>query len=312
MAGRCACNQVCNCCSQSSPSIDVSGTGVVGACFVPQVNYSEQGKNRAQPGSDGGLYVGPQCLYDSRGQAITSGADGCVTLPAPAILNYNGVLISPDSQGRIPLPTGGLPPNFGDGLTSAPDGSLIAAVSGTFPTVDADGTTLGGADTDGAQIYVDAAGDLRAPAEHTSLSVTGGNDVWPASLHPVPDLFTTAASDPVVLVNPSPSRQMTVGRYVYAVVDLITPPDAGCNVSLQADFGSGMVPLRVLTWPQPLGGTASVRYWGQVTYFQSTILAPGDSLITTMQVEFHKVGVGTADPVLVSARCIATLFGVTR
>lgn len=311
MAGRCACNQACSCCTQSSSSIDVAGTGALGSCFVPQVNYSDNLKNRAQPGSDGGVFVAPQCLVSSQGASIASGADGCVTLPPPVILNYAGNPIAPDGTGRIALPPAAAPA-YGDGLDTLPDGTLIAAVSGAFPTAGLAGTVLGGSAVDGADIYIDDFGQLRAPPEHTAINASGGGDIFTTSLLAISSTYTTPATDPVMLINPSPARQMLLIRYVYVVVDVSTPPQSRPVLTLQGDFGEGWVGLRTLSWPELSGGTSGIRFEGVIPYLNQTVIAPNDSGTSAVRCIITKAGSGDADPVLIYAKGVIQMIGITQ
>lgn len=301
---------MCVCCNQGTPSVRVSGSGQQGDCVRPEVAYSDEVGNRAQPGSDGAVYVGPQAMRTAGGDPLGADVAGVITLPPPAILGYDGTLIAPDVDGRIPLPTGGLPPLFGAGLTTLTDGTLIPD-TGSWPVPDAQGHVLAGADTDGTTVYVDSNGVLRAPAEHTSIGVDGGTDVAPVGLITIASgMYTTVDSDSVVLINPSSARRMTVSRYVFAVVDLNCPANTLTEVALQADLGAGVQTLRTLNWPVASSGP-DIRTQAVVSFVDSTVLAPGDSQRVTMRVQVTKLGTGS-DPTLVYARTVCSMFGVTQ
>lgn len=312
MAGRCDCQRPCNCCTSPTDSIDVAGTGSGGLCWAPSVRYSLEAGNRARAGSDGAVFA-DTCVVLPDGNTADHNEDGCAIIPAPCILDYNNDPIVPDEGGCIQLPTNGAPPDFACGLKTAPiTGELMVATSGTIPASDLTGAALGGASTDYGETICDESGEVRGLPDHTAITVGAGEEVLADGLLAVPATFTSPSGAAVSLTNPSPSRRMLVERAVYGTVDLITPPVGAARVWLQENVnGGGWADVRSLRWPEPQGGTESIRFEGELSSFRTSTINPGDALTLELRVKISKVGAGADPPVAVTATVSCRLVGHT-
>lgn len=306
MAGRCACQRPCNCCTTSTPSISVGGSGGGGQCFRLEARYSPDPGNRARPGSEGGIYA-DTCVKGPDGEELARDANGCVTLPAPCILNVGGDPIVPDAEGCVQLPASA-PPEYDCGLQEDEDGVLSVKGSATWPPPSGDTAPLEGTSADGSGIYCDPiSGAIRGAPEHTSRYDFGQDQIVEPGLEVVNGTYTSPSSAAVTMTNPSPSRRMSVQRTLRLRAELVTPAGSSPTVSLQASVNGGAwANVQSAKWPEPSAG--SIRAAQQIGATLNSVLNPGD----TITVELRAVVQTTDNATLVEATTACTLLGVTR
>lgn len=309
MAGRCGCARGCNCCTVTTPSVAVSGSGSAGACFQPEVRYSADAGNRARAGSDGGV-LADACLYGPNGEPLNPDGSGCFTLPAPCILDYNGDPIAPEG-GCVQLPTAGPPPDFGCGLRTDEEGRLIAATSGSWPLDDLTGAAFGGAYTDAQSIFCDPDGFLRGLPDHTAVSVGASDTLLEPDLVPVSGTYTSPASPTMTIANPSPARRLTGVAFVVLIVDVINAVGSGAVVRVQSRVNGGAwTTVRELRWPENLSGSAAIRSQNEATARVSATIAAGASWTLEVRGQVYKSGSGD-DPIVASIVAATRFLGVT-
>lgn len=310
MAGRCECQRPCNCCMATTPSVAMMGSGGAGQCFQPSVRYSTDAGNRARAGTDGAVMVST-LLLDPAGDPITPDPEtGAVALPAACILDYNSDPIEPDADGCLQLPTAGPPGDFACGLATDEDGALIVATSTTWPGTGLDGVAFEGSPTDGSGIYCAPDGKVYGAPEHTSLAVQADDTLVAPTLITVNPSYTSPASAPVTLVNPSLQRRMTVVRHLRATLDIVCGAGSGPEVALQQRVNGGAwATVRSGFWPEPSAGT--VRASLQISTTRVGIINPGDANTVELRV-IVTTNAGPANPVLVGATCGIAIQGATR
>lgn len=239
MAGRCGCSDTCSCVVASSDSVTVSGVGVVGAPWTPEVRFSGDAGNRARAGTDGGVYA-DTCLSDPAGDPIEPDEDGCLQVPPPVIRDYNEDPIEPGPDGSIQLPPGGEAPPVGCGLEIDGDGAVAAKTPGVWPPDDLDGDALAGTVAEGAPVFC-APDGLRTVPEHTTVAEQGAEQ----QVVPAPEdiaggaSFTTAATTTLTVTNPSASRKLRGRIQAFALVDLETAAGFPTVVRLQVQQDGG-------------------------------------------------------------------------
>lgn len=311
MAGRCGCQSGCTCCSTSSPSIQVGGSGGAGQCFTPSVRYSADAGNSARAGEDGGVFA-DLCVLDSAGTRLTLDGQACVQIPPAAIRTYGGGdIIEPNPDGTVSLPTGGPPADFGAGLTVDGLGALMVDASGEWPLTDLLGNFLGGGEFEGSQIYLDASGQLRGSPEHTALRASTSSTLLTPTLLSVPGVYTSPSTDPVVIANPSVARQMQILQVAVAQIDLVIPNDGGALgvLDLRVNGGSWDSYYEV-RWPESLSVGEIIRSQLALPISRATTANPLDVTTVEARVRVIKTGPGVS-PTLVSVSARVLLLGVT-
>lgn len=312
MAGRCACAQTCNCCTNTTPSIAVAGTGSAESCFAPEVRYSSDAGNRARAGADGAVYA-DTCLLDPAGEPIEPDEDACLQIPPPVIHTYGGGdVIEPNPDGSIDLPTSGPPPDYGCGFTVDEDGALIANTA-SWPGDDAQGHPIAGTVDEGSGIYCDpATGELRGAPEHTSIVQSWSGTLLAPTLEVVSTTYTSPDSPTLVVTNPSPNRILNVVARLVAVVDLVSPARSGAIVKLQyRDTGLVWTTVREVRWVEAQDADGpTLRESRELTAQVNLALSAGDFETFEVRVVVSHTGVGD-DPTVVSVLGAVSALGVT-
>lgn len=295
-----------------SDSIGIVGGGGAGSCFQPSVLYSSDARNRAAAGSDGGVFVGPQCLLGPDGTPIAPEGSGCVKLPAACILDYNGNPIAP-IDGCVQLPAAGVPPAFGCGLATEEDGTLIAATTGTWPGDDLLGQAFEGASTEGSEIFCDEDGKLRGAPQGTAITTGSAAQVFPPDLQAFDAAFSTPSGALVTVTNPSLARSMMVARTMTASIDAVIPPDGAAVLRLQERIdGGAWSTVRSASPAEPDGGSVNLRATTTITWQRASVIAPGGSQTLELRAQVEKTGGGSSDPILVEVNVASRLIGVSQ
>lgn len=313
MAGRCGCSKTCGCCTVGSDSISVSGIGSAGQCFRPEIKISTGEQNLATIFDDGLMVRACGTLPDGTPAEISP--EGCLVIPPPVVLDYDGNPIAPNGAGEIPLPTGGLPPAYACGLQTDEDGILSVKTSGTWPGADLLGVPFEGDSSEGSEIYCDpVTGEIRGVPQGTAVTVgSSGGQVLAPTLLAVPGTWASPASAEITLTNPSLSRSMLVARFVSGTVDAVVAAQARVELRLQERVdGGAWGTVREISPAEPSGGTASSRSTLQASSWRVTQIPPGGS--TTLELRWYaeKTGLGDSDPVLVEAFVSARMMGVSQ
>lgn len=314
MAGRCGCTSGCTCCSTSSPSILVGGSGGAGQCFTSSVRYSTDPGNRARAGDDGGVYA-DTCLLTPAGVPLEPDGQDCLQIPAPVIRTYGsgpaGAVIAPNPDGSVTLPTSGAPPDYACGLTLNEDDELAVATSGAWPPDDLSGNALAGLYTEGSEIACGPDGKIRGVPDHTSLTATSSATLLDTTLLLVPGTYESPASTALVMENPSDARQMQVLQAVTAQVDIVNPNEGGAIAVLELRINGGAWSnAREIRWPEPLSSGDSIRANLPLPSTRVTTIGAGDTFTIEARVRVTKTGSGTS-PTLVRISVGTTLLGVT-
>lgn len=312
MAGRCGCQRTCACCTVASETIAVTGSGSAGQCFQLAARLSPSATNRLTTDGDG--LLAQLCGQAPNGDQLALTPDGCLIIPPPVVLDYDGNPIPPNEDGEIPLPTGGLPPAYGCGLQSDEDGVLSVRTSGSWPGSDLMGYPFEGDASQGSEIYCDPiTGELRGAPLGTAI--TGGltGQLLAPTLLAVPGTYNSPGSSALTLTNPSAARSMLVARFVQATVDAVIPPQGRCEIRLQERIdGGSWATVREVVPAEPQGGSSSIRSVVQASSWRVDSIPPGDSLTLELRVQAQKTGLGDDDPVLVEANVSARLMGVSQ
>lgn len=308
MAGRCGCTSGCTCCSSTSPSVAVAGSGGAGQCHSYSVRYSTDDGNRARAGTDGAVYS-DVCLLDPAGDPLEPDGQACLQIPAPVILDYGGGdPIEPNPDGSVSLPTSGPPADFGCGLTTS-GGDLVVNTSGSWPPDDLSGNALAGAYTEGSEIACGPDGKIRGVPDHTALTAESGEVLLETTLLPVTGTYESPASTALLMANPSGARQMIVQAVAAAQVEIVNPVDGGAIAALEQRVNGGTwVNIREARWPEPTAG--SVRAGLPMASTLNTVIGAGSTFTVELRVRVVKTGVG-ASPALIRIAVGVDLLGVT-
>jgi len=316
VAGKCACSKTCNCCTDTSPSIGVSGTGSLGQCFTPEVRYSADAGNRARPGTDGAV-LADLCATNPDGTPTTVDGNGCLVLPPPCILDQGGDPIEPNEAGCVQLPAN-TPPAYGCGLDQDGEGTLILDTPTAWPANDLWGTPFGGGIGGTTAVFCMEEGGVRGVPEHTSFVVSAGGEIvdFLPDFEPIPDgtAYASAASAPLAVVNPSPNRRLTVFATLVGLVDASSPPsgDVYGRLQVRRDGGSWTT-VRELRWPDNrLDGAPVIRDEKELIAHWDGQLDPGDGLTLEVRVVVANTSDAGGDPATVQRiRWAMKAMGVT-
>lgn len=314
MAGRCGCQRTCSCCTVGTDTISVGGSGSAGACFRPEAKIAPVAGNVLVSDPDGlGLLV-LLCAVDPSGDPVpTDPVTGCLLLPPPVILDYEGNPIAPGEDGSIQLPTGGLPPAYACGLETDGEGVLSVKTSGTWPGDDLLGVGFEGDYTEGSEIYCGPDGALRGVPQGTAITAGAAEQVLAPTLESVAGTFNSAAGAAVLLTNPSLARSMLALRVMTATVDVVVPPDGAIELRLQERVdGGGWTTVRSFGPAEPDSGTANLRSKPTVTWARTSTVPPGGGHTLELRVQAEKTGLGGSDPILVEIDVAARLMGVSQ
>lgn len=313
MAGRCGCTSGCTCCSTSSPSIQVGGSGGAGQCFTSSVRYSGDAGNRARAGDDGGVYA-DTCLLTPAGDPLAPDGQDCLKIPAPVIRTYGsgpaGTVIAANPDGSVTLPTGGPPADYGCGLTVNEDDELVVATSGSWPPDDVSGNALAGAYTEGSVIACGPDGKIRGVPDHTAVTAVLSQVLLPTTLLPFSSTYLSTGSDTLVLYNPSAARSMLVIVAATGQVEILSTAGGGALGVLEVRTnGGGWANVREIRFPENLTAD-SIRVGLPFPSTRVETVAPGNALNVEARVRMEKLGAGT-NPSLVRIAVGVTLMGVT-
>lgn len=285
--------QDCLCAIEGETGILVDGNG--SSTFPYQVSPQLSGlsDNALQIAADG-LYV-PEvdvtdvaCFEDGDGNPLPPEESGCIRVPQYAgILDYAGAPIAPNADNYVQLPTSGAPPVYGCGLTTTPDGTLIAGVSGTWPITPLSGPPLSGNDLTGGITYCDSNGQIRAAPQHTSLHVSGGTvTLYSGTQFINPNTtYNSPAYGSLTVTNPSPTRAMMTLTMIHASFYAAASPVGALEAHVERSVdGGGYNPVSHLIW-WPFQGTPGplITHEGEVTSFLVGSLAAGQTVSTNFR-----------------------------